>query len=268
VSVPAVITRAGDPVVERFLELVGSTGNSTTAARAVGRHRNAFYERAARDESFRLRWDAAMLASRQHIAQDILDKASVVSGRIVEERVLDANGDPVLDDDLEAVTVRRLVDYDSRILAKMVDKFVESADGPPTTNVLVQNVVPPERRRGPPPRPSRPTSRMSWKTEMQAGTPNFVVWQFVTPGGIATERFPGETEADATYDTARVCLGHVDDPHDGLIVEMETGRERVPWASARVKAEALERVAAMTRMPADQRARLLAHIRATPHFAD
>jgi hypothetical protein len=103
---------------------------------------------------------------------------------------------------------------------------------------------------------------------MQAGPPNFVVWQFVTPGGIATERFPGETGGDATYDAARVCLGHVDDAQDGLIAEMEKGRERVPWASARVRAEALARVAAMTRMPADQRDRLLVHIRATPHFAD
>lgn len=148
-SLPSVITRAGDPVVERFLDLVSTSGNSTAAARAVGLHRNSFYERAARDEAFRLRWDAALLQSRQNIAQDILEKASVVSGRIVEERLLDADGNVVLDDDFEPVTVRRLVDYDSRILAKMVDKFLESADGPPTNNIQINNVAPqaPRQRR-------------------------------------------------------------------------------------------------------------------------
>jgi hypothetical protein len=103
---------------------------------------------------------------------------------------------------------------------------------------------------------------------MQAGPPTLVIWQFVTPGGIATERFSDGTPDGADYDAARVCLGHVDDPQDGLLVEMERGRERAPWVSTRVTAEALARVAAMTRMPADQRARLLAHIEATPHFAD
>jgi hypothetical protein len=145
----AVIERSGDPAAERFLELVATTGNSSSAARALGTHRNTWYKRAVGDEGFRLRWEAALMQSRQNIAQDILEKAVTVSGRMVEERVLDANGDPVLDDDLEAVTVRRLVDYDSRILAKMVDKFVASEDGPPVNNILVQNVAPqaPRQRR-------------------------------------------------------------------------------------------------------------------------
>jgi hypothetical protein len=148
-SLPVAITRAGDPVVERFLDLVSTSGNSTAAARAVGLHRNSFYERAARDEAFRLRWDAALLQSRQNIAQDILEKAVTVSGRIVYEPKMDAEGNVELDDDFEPVMVRRLVDYDSRILAKMVDKFVASEDGPPVNNILVQNVAPqaPRQRR-------------------------------------------------------------------------------------------------------------------------
>jgi hypothetical protein len=143
-----VVQRAADNA-ERFLDLVATTGNSSSAARALGTHRNTWYKRALGDEGFRLRWEAALVQSRQNIAQDILEKAVTVSGRMVEERVLDANGDPVLDDDLEAVTVRRLVDYDSRILAKMVDKFVASEDGPPVNNILVQNVAPqaPRQRR-------------------------------------------------------------------------------------------------------------------------
>jgi hypothetical protein len=144
-----VIRQESDAVAERFLELVATSGNSSSAARALGAHRNSFYERAARDEKFRLRWDAALLQSRHNIAQDILEKAVTVSGRIVEEPKRDAEGNVELDDDFEPVMVRRLVDYDSRILAKMVDKFVASEDGPPVNNILVQNVAPqaPRQRR-------------------------------------------------------------------------------------------------------------------------
>jgi hypothetical protein len=103
---------------------------------------------------------------------------------------------------------------------------------------------------------------------MQAGIPNLIVWQLVTPGGCALERFSDGTADGATWDAARVCLGHVDDPHDGLLAEMDGGRERVPWVSASVKAEAIERVRTSAWMPAEQRSAVLAYIRATPHFAD
>jgi hypothetical protein len=140
------VVQRGADNAERFLDLVATTGSSAAAARAVGMHRNSFYKRAASDDAFRLRWEAALMQSRRNIAQDILEKAVVASGRIVEEPLLDASGAVVLDDDFEPVMVRRLVDVDSRILAKMVDKFVASEDGPPVNNILVQNVAPPERR--------------------------------------------------------------------------------------------------------------------------
>ena len=139
---PAVIDRATDPVVERFLDLVASTGNSTSAARSVGLHRNSFYALASRDNDFRSRWDAAQRLSRSHLAAEVVEKAAVLTGRIVEEPALDAEGQPILDDDLEPVTVRRLVDYDARILSKLLDKLVHSEDGPPTIGVQVNNVMP------------------------------------------------------------------------------------------------------------------------------
>lgn len=138
----AVIERQGDPLAERFLELVAMNGNSAAASRAVGVHRNTFYKRAASDPDFRARWDAAQLQSRRNIAEEVLEKAMVASGRIVTEVVTDAHGAPVLDDDFEPVVVRRLVDVDSRILAKLLDKFVASEDGPPVTAVQVNNIVP------------------------------------------------------------------------------------------------------------------------------
>jgi hypothetical protein len=142
-TLPAVLEPMAREAEERFLDLVASTGNSSAAARAVGFHRNTFYKRAASDEDFRRRWDAAQGLSRRSIAEEVLDKAMVATGRVVEEPLLDAQGNPVLDDDLEPVTVRRLIDGDARILAKMLDKFVHSEDGPPTIGVQVNNMLPP-----------------------------------------------------------------------------------------------------------------------------
>lgn len=142
-TLPAVLEPVAREAEDRFLDLVASTGNSSAAARAVGFHRNTFYKRAAADEGFRRRWDAAQSVSRRNIAEEVLDKAMVATGRLVEEPLLDSQGNPVLDDDLEPVTVRRLIDGDARILAKMLDKFVHSEDGPPTIGVQVNNMLPP-----------------------------------------------------------------------------------------------------------------------------
>lgn len=151
---PAVIDRAADPVVERFLDLVASTGNSTAAARAVGTHRNSWYERAQRDPVFRQRWDAAQVMSRRHIAAEVMEKAVIATGRIVEEPVLDAQGNPVLDDDLEPVTVKKLLDYDPRILSKLLDKLVHSEDQP-VTAVQINNLMPEQPAPPAPPRVAR-----------------------------------------------------------------------------------------------------------------
>ena len=148
---PAVIDRTSDPVVEKFLDVVASTGNSTAAARAVGTHRNSWYERAQRDPEFRRRWDAAQVLSRHHIAAEVMEKAVIATGRIVEEPVLDAQGNQVLDDDLEPVVVKKLLDYDPRILSKLLDKLVSSEDGPATIGVQVNNLMP-----EPPPVPPPP----------------------------------------------------------------------------------------------------------------
>lgn len=152
---PAVIERERDDTVDRFLEVVRTTGNSSGAARSVGLSRQAFYERAARDPDFRQEWEAAQRQSRSHIAQDIMDKAVVLTGRVVEEPLLDSRGNQVLDDDLEPVTVRRVVDYDPRILSKLLDKLLASEDGAPVTAVQV-NLPPP----APPPPPAPRVARL------------------------------------------------------------------------------------------------------------
>ena len=147
---PAVIERERDDVVDRFLEIVRTTGNSSGAARSVGLSRQAFYERAVRDPDFREEWEHAQRQSRSHIAQEIMDKAVVLTGRVVEEPLLDSQGNQVLDDNLEAIVIRRVVDYDARILSKLLDKLLASEDGAPVTAVQV-NLPPP-----PPPPPAPP----------------------------------------------------------------------------------------------------------------
>lgn len=144
------IREASEAAAEKFLEIVSTTGSSSAAARAVGVHRNTFYKRAGLDPDFRARWDAAQLQSRRHAAEEVMEKAMVATGRIVEEPMIGRDGLPILDDDLEFVMIRRLVDADSRILAKMVDKLLASEDGPPIVPVQVVNNMPGSDRPGRP----------------------------------------------------------------------------------------------------------------------
>jgi len=134
---------------EQFLELVAVGTPASRAADAVGASRNTFYERAARLPEFQRRWELARRQARQDIADTVLDKALIVTGHIIEEPLYDpSTGDPVLNEDFEVVTVRRLRDFDSRILSKLIDRFVPSEDGAPQTNVAVQtNVAMSERPR-------------------------------------------------------------------------------------------------------------------------
>lgn len=140
VTEPRALAKLRDVTTERFLEIVSMTGNSSAAATALGMHRNTFYKRARSDPEFRARWDEAQLQSRRYIAEEVLDKAMISTGRVIEEPVLDEFGDPVLDEDFEPVVIRRLVDGDPRILSKLLDKFVASEDQA-VTAIQVNNLM-------------------------------------------------------------------------------------------------------------------------------
>ena len=84
----------------------------------------------------------------------------------------------------------------------------------------------------------------------------------VRAGGVATVKF-----ADG-YETMRVALGYLHDPGDGLVVEMDEGREPVPWQSARVRDEAAFSVETRLDLDDETRERLLEWIAATPYFED
>lgn len=84
----------------------------------------------------------------------------------------------------------------------------------------------------------------------------------VRAGGVATVKF-----ADG-YETMRVALGYLHDPADGLVAEMDAGREPVPWQSARVRDEATFSVETRLDLDDETRGRLLEWIAATPYFED
>lgn len=133
---------AWDELSKQFLEMVAAGTPASRAADALGVRRPTFYERAARSPDFNRRWELARRQARQDMADTVLDKAMMVTGHIIEEPLYDPrSGEPVLDENFEVVTVRRLREYDNKILSKLLDRFVPSEDGASKTNVAVQTNV-------------------------------------------------------------------------------------------------------------------------------
>lgn len=87
---------------------------------------------------------------------------------------------------------------------------------------------------------------------------------YTSPGGIAVKPF-----ADG-YLAMRVCLGHTHHAEDGLMTELETGREPVPWQNSDVRNEAIAALRQRAKATeADERsalARLVEHVLATPYY--
>ena len=83
---------------------------------------------------------------------------------------------------------------------------------------------------------------------------------FVLPSGVATVPFEGGAL------TCRVAVGHLDAPDTGLIDEMRSGAEPVPWRSAILRDEALRAIEERSDLEDRTRRRLLAHVRRTPWY--
>lgn len=84
----------------------------------------------------------------------------------------------------------------------------------------------------------------------------------VRPGGTATL-----TYADG-HETMRVATGYLHDPNDGLVAEMDAGREPTPWQSKAVRDDATWSVETRLDLDDGTRERLLDWIAGTPFFAD
>jgi len=83
---------------------------------------------------------------------------------------------------------------------------------------------------------------------------------FVLPSGVATLPFEGGTI------TCRVTLGHINAPDTGLLEEMRTKAEPVPWRNAETRHEAIGIIETRGDLGEQIRAKLLAHIHQTAWY--
>lgn len=122
-----------------FLERLASGSPVVEICRELGLNRASIYYARNADPEFGAAWESCLSINMDAIRDEVLRKALVASGRIVRDFVVDEFGEPVLDDDFEMVTVERLTDYDARVLVKLMDRTLPSADGVP--KIAIQNNV-------------------------------------------------------------------------------------------------------------------------------
>lgn len=109
---------------EEFLSELVEHGNVSRACARLGLNRSTAY--AWRDDpAFARAWHAAFELRRDAMREEVVDKALAATGYVAEAVATDPRtGEPVLDDDFEPVTYRRLVDYDPRVLTALLGKLV------------------------------------------------------------------------------------------------------------------------------------------------
>jgi hypothetical protein len=83
----------------------------------------------------------------------------------------------------------------------------------------------------------------------------------VFPSGVASLPLP-----DGSAANCRVTVGHLDCPDGGLLHELRSGGERVPWRSLAVREDALASVGARSDLDAGTRAALARHVASTDYF--
>lgn len=83
---------------------------------------------------------------------------------------------------------------------------------------------------------------------------------YVLPGGVATLPFEGGAI------TCRVTLGHINAPDTGLLEEMQSKADPVPWRNAEIRDEAIAAIETRNDLGEEMRAKLLTHIRQTPWY--
>lgn len=83
---------------------------------------------------------------------------------------------------------------------------------------------------------------------------------FVLPSGVATLPFDGGAI------TCRVTIGHINAPDTGLLEEMRSKAEPVPWRDAEVRDEAISLIKTKSGLGADVKQQLLNHVRNTPWY--
>ena len=82
----------------------------------------------------------------------------------------------------------------------------------------------------------------------------------VLPSGVATLPFEGGTI------TCRVTLGHINAPDTGILDEIQTKAEPVPWRNVETRDEAISMIKLRGDIDEEMRAKLLAHIHNTAWY--
>jgi hypothetical protein len=121
-----------------FLTELAQTGNVRLASMRAGVSRSAAYHWRLTDPDVATAWDLALRVSMDSMREEIVETARTMGlGRWVE--LLDENGQPVLDDNFEKVLEYDVSHVDARVLVKLLDKALPSADGSAKTSITVQN---------------------------------------------------------------------------------------------------------------------------------
>lgn len=124
----------------RFLEELTRTGNITSACERARVNRSTAYHWRS-DHEMQAAWDLALQVRKDVIREELVEKALVATGHIVDEYLRSEDGEMILDDNFEPIVRRRLIDYDARIFTKLLDKVLPSADGKTQANVQINNTV-------------------------------------------------------------------------------------------------------------------------------
>ena len=88
---------------------------------------------------------------------------------------------------------------------------------------------------------------------------------FVTPGGVLA--LPTKDGAYVCRTHLDGCVIHLDAADDGLIAELVTGSEPIPWRNKKQRDAALDQIMnERADLDEDLRERLVAHVEATPWY--
>ncbi|MCQ8186432.1 hypothetical protein [Parvularcula maris] len=176
---------------ELFLSQLALTGSVAEACRRSQLSRSVVYHWRTTDKAVAEAWEQSIAIRLDAIRDEVVEKALVATGRIVEEALIGEDGMPVWDEELgDFVTVRKLVDYDPQILKSLVNKTMVSADGrnAPSVTVNTQLNVQAQQR----PEVIRRVERPSWAP--RAGEDDVLDAEPVRAADAATTELDEEDE--------------------------------------------------------------------------
>ncbi len=112
-----------------FLNTLSQSGRTDLALEASGALSAAIYLEKNRDRQFAGLWDLIDQAAMDRLKAVLMDRALVACGQVVTLEAKDPDtGEPLLDDDFQPIRVRRLINSNAMVMAKLIEKLIPSAD--------------------------------------------------------------------------------------------------------------------------------------------